>query len=73
LWHYLSKALLITFEVIKDTIKGDGVWHIRREAKGQTIKITKIESTGTGNILCEEFLRWRQDLQAREVAKLLGG
>jgi len=59
---------------LKDTIKGDGVWHIRREPKGGAhIRVTKVEETGTGNILSEEFRQWRRDLQAREVAKMLGG
>lgn len=60
--------------VLKSFINGDGVWHIRRGPKaGRTIEVTKVESTGTGNILSEEFLRWRGELQAREVAKMLGG
>jgi RAT1-interacting protein len=60
--------------VIKNSIKGDGVWSIRRGPKGgQTIEIVKIEATGTSNILSEEFLQWRRELQAKEVAKMLGG
>jgi hypothetical protein len=59
--------------VIKESIKGDGVWSIRRGPKGgRTIEITKIESNGTGSILSEEFLEWRKELQAKEVAKMLG-
>jgi RAT1-interacting protein len=67
-------TLLTAPTVLKNTIKGDGVWHIRRAPKGgQVIEITKVEPMGTGNILSDEFLQWRAQLQAEEVAKMLGG
>lgn len=70
----MLRRMLSAYSVLRDTVKGDGVWHIRRGPKGgRTIEVRKIEPTGTGQILSEEFLRWRQELQAKEVAKLLGG
>ncbi|KIW09572.1 hypothetical protein, variant [Verruconis gallopava] len=68
------KFLEHVLHFLKETIRGDGVWSIRRGAKGgRTIEVMKIESKGTGGILSEEFLRWRMELQAKEVAKMLGG
>jgi RAT1-interacting protein len=60
--------------VLKSSIKGDGVWHIRRGPKGgKLIEVSKVEASGTGKILSDEFLQWREQLQAEEVAKMLGG
>lgn len=40
--------------------------------RSPAIEIVKIEESGTGNILTAEFLEWRKQLYAREVAIMLG-
>jgi hypothetical protein len=37
------------------------------------IEVAKMESQGTGSVISEEFLTWRRELQAREVAAMLKG
>jgi RAT1-interacting protein len=69
----MATAKLTHSVVIKTYVTGDGVWSIRRGPKGaRTIEVVKVEPTGTGNILSEEFIEWRKELQAKEVAKMLG-
>jgi RAI1 like PD-(D/E)XK nuclease len=58
--------------VLKHTITSEGVWRIRRERQGKHIEVFKIVESGTGEILSDEFLRWRESRLAREVANLLG-
>jgi RAT1-interacting protein len=45
--------------VLKATITGDGVWRIRRKEKSPVIEAFKIEETGYGDILSDEFVTWR--------------
>lgn len=60
--------------VIKLHVKEDGVYWISRDAKGgEVIEIAKMEAQGTGSILSEEFLSWRREMQAKEVAAMLKG
>jgi len=44
---------------LKVTVTGDGVWRIRRKEKSSTIEVFKIEETGHGDILSDEFINWR--------------
>ncbi|RDI86536.1 Nitrogen regulatory protein [Venturia inaequalis] len=60
-----------SWDVLKSTIKGDGVWKIRRAERSPVIEVTKVEATGTGAILSKEFLDWRNQLYAHEVAQML--
>lgn len=38
---------------------GDGVWRIRRKERSPTIEVFKIEETGHGDIISDEFINWR--------------
>jgi len=58
---------------LKDTITEDGVWRIQKREKMPTIEVFKLEDTGHGDILSQNFARWRKtglpDLQTlREQA-----
>lgn len=55
-------------EFLKATIVGEGVWRIRRQARGgDHIEVYKIEETGTGRILSENFLTWRRMASSPKV------
>ena len=42
------------------TISEDGgVWRIRKREKAPVVEAFKIEESGYGDILCEEFVEWR--------------
>lgn len=45
---------------LKQTIVSDGVWKIRKREKSPVLEVFKIEETGTGDILSEDFVRWRE-------------
>jgi RAT1-interacting protein len=38
---------------------GDGVWRIRRKERAPIIEVFKVEETGHGDILSNEFINWR--------------
>lgn len=38
---------------------GDGVWRIRRKERTPVIEVFKLEETGHGDILSDEFINWR--------------
>jgi RAT1-interacting protein len=59
-------------EFLKGTITSEGVWKIRRSQRSPTLEVFKVEPSGTGDILTTEFLEWRNQLYAREVAAMLG-
>ncbi|KID99328.1 Protein RAI1, partial [Metarhizium majus ARSEF 297] len=46
-------------EFLQSTINDEGVWRIRRHPASPTIKVFKVEETGHGNILSDEFKNWR--------------
>ncbi|KAI9746318.1 MAG: decapping endonuclease targeting mRNA [Claussenomyces sp. TS43310] len=46
-------------EFLKKTIIGDGVWRIRRRERSPFIEVFRIEETGHGDILTDEFINWR--------------
>lgn len=58
-------------DFLKQTIVGDGVWRIRREAKSAAIEVFKVEEKGTGNILTQNFIDHRNSLHAGEIAAAL--
>lgn len=60
-------------EWLKETIVGDGVWRIRRVANDPAIEVFKVEDTGTGNILKQSFVDWRNQLLAGQIAAKLAG
>ena len=43
---------------------GDGVWRLRRVPRATVIEVSKIEESGHGNILSEDFLASRARLAA---------
>ena len=45
---------------LQQTVNDDGVWRIRRKAGGSSvIEVFRIEPTGHGRILPDEFINWR--------------
>ncbi|KAJ1329490.1 RAT1-interacting protein [Microdochium nivale] len=44
---------------LKTAINDEGVWRIRRGTRSQTIEVFRIEETGHGKILPDEFINWR--------------
>lgn len=49
---------------LKQSISGDGVWRIRRKERSTAIELFKVEETGHGDILSDEFKQWRTSLEA---------
>jgi RAT1-interacting protein len=47
-------------------VTGDGVWRIRRKERSATIEVFKLEETGHGDILSDEFINWRIKLALNE-------
>jgi RAT1-interacting protein len=45
--------------VLKATIAGDGIWRVRRKERAAIIEVFKIEETGHGEILSDDFINWR--------------
>lgn len=58
-------------EFLKQTIVGNGVWRIRRAANSPAIEVFKVEETGTGDILKQSFIDWRNQLLASQIAAKL--
>jgi hypothetical protein len=56
---------------LKAIMTSPGVWRIRRSERSPIIELTKVADHGTGNVISENFLKWREGLVAREVAQLL--
>ncbi|KAL9104422.1 MAG: hypothetical protein Q9163_000628 [Psora crenata] len=60
---------------LKQTVTSDGVWRIRRRERSSIIEVFKIEESGHGDILSQEFLEWRTKVREEEAeaakAKLL--
>ena len=48
--------------VLKDKIVGDGVWRIQRKERSGNIEVFKVEETGHGDILSDDFIKWRIEL-----------
>lgn len=44
---------------LRHKIDDDGVWRIRRRARSQHIEVYKVEETGHGKILTDDFINWR--------------
>jgi RAT1-interacting protein len=56
---------------LKATITTEGVWRIRRKERSPVIEVFKVEKQGTGQIILQDFIAWRERLMAKEVAELL--
>ena len=48
-----------TIAGLRNVITDEGVWRIRRNPKSPTIEIFKVEETGHGSIVTDEFINWR--------------
>ncbi|RFU26891.1 hypothetical protein B7463_g9439, partial [Scytalidium lignicola] len=53
-------------DFLRETIKGDGVWKIRRREASPVIEIQQVEETGHGDIISDEFINWRIKLLMSE-------
>ncbi|KAL9108952.1 MAG: hypothetical protein Q9227_006348 [Pyrenula ochraceoflavens] len=49
-------------EWLKSVITGDGVWRIRKRERTPKIEVFKLEDTGYGDILSDDFIKWRSSL-----------
>lgn len=49
-------------QVIKADPQQSGVWRIRFDAKSKVVELFKVEETGHGRILTDEFVNWRTRL-----------
>ena len=58
-WRGEGREMLITKTGLKQTIVGDGIWRIRRKERSSVIEAFKVEETGHGDILSDEFVNWR--------------
>jgi RAT1-interacting protein len=45
---------------LKETVKEGGVYKLTLRKKGGAVEVQKVQESGTGGILSEEFLAWRQ-------------
>ncbi|KAK4457849.1 protein rai1 [Cladorrhinum samala] len=54
---------------LRQTINDEGVWRIRRLPKAREIEVWRVEETGHGDILTEEFMNWRIKLEMRQQAE----
>jgi RAT1-interacting protein len=44
---------------LKAIITEDGVWRIQRKERSSTIEVFRVEETGHGDVLSDEFINWR--------------
>jgi RAT1-interacting protein len=44
---------------LTQNINDEGVWRIQRRPQSPTIELFKVEETGHGDILSDEFKNWR--------------
>lgn len=58
-------------DFLRQTIVGRGVWKIRRRQGSPIVEVFRIQDTGHGEIVSQEFVEWRQKMQALKVAELL--
>lgn len=59
------------YTVLRGIITTEGVWRISRKKGSPEILVTKLEEHGTGNILLPEFVQWRHQFVAQEIAQML--
>jgi RAT1-interacting protein len=51
---------------LQKTIVSEGVWRIRRKDRSSTIEVFKIEESGHGSILSQEFVSWRENVDGSD-------
>jgi len=49
-------------QFLKATVRGEGVWRIRRAPGRPEIEIFKVTDSGTGDIIKPSFIAWRQEI-----------
>lgn len=49
----------------------DGVWRIRRKPNSPTIDVFKVEETGHGKIVTDEFINWRIRLSLSQAGPVI--
>lgn len=47
---------------LRDKITSEGVWRIRRVGGSGVVEVLRIEETGHGEILSDDFINWRVKL-----------
>ncbi|VBB76221.1 Putative Protein RAI1 [Podospora comata] len=60
--NFASEILDWIQQVIKADPQQSGVWRIRFDAKSKAVELFKVEETGHGRILTDEFVNWRTRL-----------
>lgn len=55
-------------EYLRKTITTEGVWRIRRREKSPILEVFRIEETGHGDILSDDFINWRIKLALNKSA-----
>ncbi|KAK0739844.1 RAI1 like PD-XK nuclease-domain-containing protein [Apiosordaria backusii] len=67
-FNLLTEKLTRNSQGIQQTIRADpqqtGVWRIRLQKRPKAIELFKVEETGHGKIVTEEFVNWRTKLAA---------
>ena len=58
-------------DFLRNTITGEGTWRISRKERSNVVDVYKTSDKGYGNILSPAFVSWREQLLARQVAKML--
>jgi hypothetical protein len=56
---YLSFCFSADGTGLKQTIRDDGTWRIRKPEKSPVIELFKVEEHGSGDILSPAFTAWR--------------
>lgn len=53
---------------LRGVITDDGVWRIGRKPRSGIIEVWKVEETGHGRILTDDFINWRIKLALSQTA-----
>ncbi|KAL9091864.1 MAG: hypothetical protein Q9165_004615 [Trypethelium subeluteriae] len=70
-YQFLSCTSMLSHVDLRNTITSEGVWRIRHKHESGQVEVFKIEESGHGNILSQQFRDWRERSLAAEVAGLL--
>ncbi|KAK1770589.1 Dhp1-interacting protein Din1 [Phialemonium atrogriseum] len=58
-------------EWLRSVVNDDGVWRIRRKPNSPTIDVFKVEETGHGKIVTDEFINWRIRLSLSQAGPVV--
>lgn len=59
------KTAAAFLDFLKAAVNGPGVWRIKRRPRAPEIEVYKTEDFGTGDIVKDSFIAWRNELAAR--------